>query len=241
MTLGYSRPIRHSSFYSSSFHRQQSSSAASIIVLFIVNSFSSCISRAFLHRHQRFATASLVMALITALDLVVEKTWTVLCDTPTYQQNPNFMRFLLSMSHTCEMAKEAQVSFAPGLFHVMMSPTPPDISFFKNLPIDVENRWGIYVVTLERPGYKPRIHIGSRTSQDRGVKNRFHQYDIEYLLPFYVTKAVQERYEIASKGLLCWTPIIELLLGFYSWLLRELDRPYRTLRSSKHTWENTGI
>lgn len=100
------------------------------------------------------------------------------------------------------MANEAQVSFAPGLFEVMTSTNPPDISFFKTLPTDVEGRWGIYVITLERPNHKPRIYIGSRTSRERGTKNRFHQYDIEYLLPFYITRAIKEGYEIAFKGLL---------------------------------------
>lgn len=112
------------------------------------------------------------------------------------------------------MANEAQVSFAPGLFEVMTSTNPPDISFFKTLPTDVEGRWGIYVITLERPNHKPRIYIGSRTHPENVVlKTGFISMTLSTSCPFTSLELSKKVMKLPSKG--CWTPMANLLHGFY--------------------------
>jgi len=74
---------------------------------------------------------------------------------------------------------------------------------------------GCVALVLEKPGCKPKVYIGSGTSWSLGVVGRFKQYDDGFLLPVYVEKALDEGYEIVSKGLLCWIPN-QLLLWYLS-------------------------
>lgn len=66
----------------------------------------------------------------------------------------------------------------------------------------------MYALVLEKAGSKPLLYIGPSTSAAQGVRQRFHQYDILILLPYYVLKAIDDGYTITSKGLLlhCQSP-----------------------------------
>lgn len=68
-------------------------------------------------------------------------------------------------------------------------------------------RWGIYVLVLEKAGFRSKVYIGSGTSASGGVSARLKQYDDRLLLPQYLKSSLHEGFTITQKGLLCWTPI----------------------------------
>ena len=59
---------------------------------------------------------------------------------------------------------------------------------------------------MEKPSYRPRIYIGSKTSASQVASQRFQQYELGLLLPHYVEAALEEDYKITHKGLLCCIP-----------------------------------
>jgi hypothetical protein len=97
--------------------------------------------------------------------------------------------------------------FAPALFDTLQAAAPPTIAFFKSLPTNTDERWAIYLLLLEKPGYRPKIYIGSGTNSLRGVSARFSEYNRAEALPQYVQKALDDGYTILYRGLLCWTAI----------------------------------
>ena len=143
----------------------------------------------------------------TLFQLVVLITWTCLDDTPFYQKNTLFARFITSQEVLGSIASTASLVFCPGLFEVLQAATPPDLAFFKSLPTATSKHWGIYVILLEKPGFWPKIYIGSSTNVPGGVTYRLKQHDDEILLPLWVEDALDHGYAIVHKGLLCWIPI----------------------------------
>ncbi|KAK3080238.1 hypothetical protein LTS18_002775 [Coniosporium uncinatum] len=67
--------------------------------------------------------------------------------------------------------------------------------------------WGVYLLTLEKPGCGTRIYVGSGTDKVRGVVARLWCYDNGVTLPLYVDKALRDGFTIVRKGLLCWIPL----------------------------------
>ncbi|KAF2799305.1 hypothetical protein K505DRAFT_332649 [Melanomma pulvis-pyrius CBS 109.77] len=59
----------------------------------------------------------------------------------------------------------------------------PTIDFFRHLPKDFNNKWGVYVHVLEKPKHRPRIYICSGTKAIAGVQFRISQYNESRLHP----------------------------------------------------------
>ncbi|KAK3391849.1 hypothetical protein B0T20DRAFT_67165 [Sordaria brevicollis] len=71
------------------------------------------------------------------------------------------------------------INFAPNLGSVLIGKSPPAIDFFKTLtdPTNTtENVWGVYALVLEKKGETPKLYIGSRTNESRGLARRFRHY-----------------------------------------------------------------
>lgn len=130
------------------------------------------------------------------------------------------------------------LSFAPGLFEVLQSTSPPSSTFFKTLPTDYNRKWAVYLVLQEKKDCQPLIYIGSGTSCLRGVVERLANYVDLSMLPRWVEKAVENGYTVEHRGLLCWTPIpspdlqpthrmlmfaIEGTFTFVLWALRRVN------------------
>jgi len=69
-----------------------------------------------------------------------------------------------------EIAATASLTFAPGLFDLLISQTAPTIAELKKLPTNVlptrlSKIWGVYLLVLEKPDCRPRVYIGSSTNQ----------------------------------------------------------------------------
>lgn len=91
---------------------------------------------------------------------------------------------------------------------VLISSQPPSLDFFKTLLKLPGKLWGIYGITLEVGGCKPKLYVGSGTAADYGVSNRLEHYvpDKPLLLQL-VRKAFRQGYHVSHRGLLCWTPL----------------------------------
>jgi hypothetical protein len=89
---------------------------------------------------------------------------------------------------------------------MLQSATAPTLSQLKALPSDFSNRWGVYLLVLEKIGCIPRVYIGSGIST-RGVNNRMQEYTTQNSLPSGVAASLKEGYLITHKGLLLWAPI----------------------------------
>lgn len=146
-----------------------------------------------------------------ALDLhtlVLSLAWTCLHDTPSNQKNVLYDELLKSEFILEDVASAHPFEFAPGLHEVLTSDALPTTKFFKTLPGDAIKGWGIYMIILCKPGYPPRVYIGSATEADRGVIARWYNYDIQSPIPKYIRQSLQEGYTIDHRGLICWTPSI---------------------------------
>jgi hypothetical protein len=153
-----------------------------------------------------------------------------------------------------ELYSTAHVSIAPGLLEAAHSSTPPDISFFKSLPIDVHNdrRWAVYLIVLEKPNQPdsaPMLYIGTATHADYGVSSRLKTYRKHAKgingpttgLPKFVRAVLEKGYHITNIGLLAWCPspraglvpvlrclflALEATFSFGFWAMYSRDKDY---------------
>lgn len=131
----------------------------------------------------------------------------VCLEAPDWYMNPNF-KLVLEPESTAIFAA-TPLTFAPGLLDVVQSSSPPRLSYFKTTPAPARGYWAVYVGTLEKPGCKPKLCIGSGTNAVEGVVNRTRHYLDEKhpSLPRYVRRAFDQGYELTHMGMLCWTPL----------------------------------
>ncbi len=70
-----------------------------------------------------------------------------------------------------------------------------------------EKIWGVYVRTLEKPGCKFMLYIGSGPDALLGVAAWFKNHGQLVSLHLFVKAALEEGYTITDRGLLYWAPI----------------------------------
>jgi hypothetical protein len=141
------------------------------------------------------------------LQLMLLAIWTCLSKTPLVYKNPLFLRFMVSLDDVRLIASNIPIFFAPGLWDVVNSATPPAVAYFKSLPSFTSPCWAVYLLVLEKAGRRPRIYVGVATNAKDGVAVRFKQYDEGEHLPRRVESSLAQGFEIVNKGLLCWTSI----------------------------------
>jgi hypothetical protein len=144
---------------------------------------------------------------ITLLQFIMIATWTCLLETPNKNKNSLFVRFFQSREDVENILSTLSMSFAPGLFEVLVCTTPPLFDFFKTLPTPTTKCWAVYAISLEKDDSRPRLYVGVATEHSSGVYHRFKQYDLGCQVPAYVQAALDEGYIVVHKGLLCWVPI----------------------------------
>lgn len=142
-----------------------------------------------------------------------------------------------------DLLSESGLEFAPGLLDVFQSTTPPTILWFKKLPTYIEKCWGVYLLVLEKGGYRPKIYIGSGTNSEYGLRKRLECYDKKSVLPVGVKQALDDGYTIVHKGLLCWCPIPAATLRFViRILLIAIEAIFSVmLKAMKHQTTNYGM
>jgi hypothetical protein len=145
----------------------------------------------------------------TTTDIVVFAvwlTWTCLSLTPAALKNGVYA-LVFPTSQQLEQLVLGSLTFAPGLLDVLQSKTSPTTSYFRSLPLYLVKIWGVYLLVLEKPSHRPKVYIGSSTEGRSGLCTRMSQYDRGVNLPIYVRRALDDRYTISYKGLLCWSPL----------------------------------
>lgn len=177
----------------------------------------------------------------TMLQLLVVVTWTLLSITPTKSKRALFSHLLPDQAVLSEMVSATGFAFCPGLFNAIQAAGPPPLSFFLGLPSDSVQRWGIYVLVLDKPAAVPLIYIGSGTASKGGVQTRFLEYDRDVHVSRYVRNALNNGYTIVHKGLLLWSPIppvadiprsrvlfvaIEAAMSFLFWAMKSQNKDY---------------
>jgi hypothetical protein len=152
------------------------------------------------------------------LKLVLTLCWVATCFTSSDSKNYLFDKVFTGQDILETIAALTTLTFAPSLFDILKSSTAPTIAALKTipanaLPTSLSKIWAVYILVFEKPDSKPRIYIGSGTSQ-AGVKHWLNQYkgSAMYVLPQYVQTALEEGYVITHQGLLCCCPIPHLAL-----------------------------
>ena len=179
------------------------------------------------------------------LPALVDLTWTCLIQTPF--RNGLFKQLFFEKAVLSEMASAASLDFCPGLLEAAQAASPPTTAFFKKLPPDNKERWGIYAIVLQKEGLKDCVYIGSATNARGGVRARLLQY--EYLgktsskhnIPKFVRQAMGLGYSITHKRVLMSCPIplpadrsryrlmlvaMEATLSFLFWTIRSSSKDY---------------
>lgn len=108
----------------------------------------------------------------TILELVLLLVWNCLCVTPERQKHPIYVRVFPSNEVLQSVSSACSLAFAPGLFEVLQASEPPSIAYFKNLPTYCKKLWAVYLLVLEKSGYRPKIYIGSGTDSKSGAPTR---------------------------------------------------------------------
>lgn len=137
----------------------------------------------------------------TILEAITLLTWA--CLSGTRAKHPNYVKIFPDLWSLETIIALAALTFAPALLDAVQSATPPDLSFFLNLPTyHGFDLWGVYVLVLLKAGCIPKLYIGSATSMTVGLTGRFGQYDSHQALAGFVEKALKDGYVIAHKGIL---------------------------------------
>lgn len=191
------------------------------------------------------ATAAAIAS--ATLAFVVAQTWKCLC-VPTTMKQSIFRKVFFNEDVLFEIASSADIMFCPGLLDVVQSPTPPDISFFKNVPPKYLGVWGIYCLVLEKAGCTPVVYIGEGSEKSEGIRSRWRNYDNPHtkanrkLLPSKVREFLDDGYKITHKGTLAYYRIpdfkdrprirvlnyaVEAMFSFAFWTMFSKTKDYQ--------------
>ncbi|CAM1503754.1 Fc.00g013450.m01.CDS01 [Cosmosporella sp. VM-42] len=178
----------------------------------------------------------------TILKVVLLFAWTWLIATPLKHKLAAYALILPNYGAMEQLFSTTHLSFAPGLLDVLRAQHPPTINWFKSLPTDCKNVWGVYLLVLEKTDCQPRIYIGTGTASVGGLYKRLNSYDRDQLIPQHVTKSLQDGYTIMHKGVICSAPIPSTTLVPISRLLfLILESTFTFLFWAIHSPRNDGF
>ena len=152
---------------------------------------------------------------LSVQQLVDDYCWFLLSFTyPGYYINPVFTSVLGTKQQYDELSASTPLAFAPNMFEVLKSTTPPSIEFLTSLPTPPGKWWGVYVVVLVKHDCRPKVYIGSGTDSLQGVSGRTSRYKRPgaSALPFHVQRAYAKSFQLRHVGLLCRMPIPSVVL-----------------------------
>jgi hypothetical protein len=147
------------------------------------------------------------MANHSLFNLVVTLAWINLASTPVKFVHAYHTHYLTSLYLLDTVCGYLDLSFAPGLYDVLMSSTPPDLSFFKSLPAPRSEKgmFAVYILILEKDGCRPRLYVGKASGEDN-YYYRTQQYRNPTAswkaMPSNVRKSLRLGYKITHIGIL---------------------------------------
>jgi len=129
-------------------------------------------------------------------------------DAPDWYINPEFGILFAERSSYDSVVASSPLTFAPGLFERLTSPTPPTMDYFMSLPVAAPKTWAVYVVIMVKDGFETGLYIGSGTEGIYGVTYRLACYKPgDNMAPRFVKQAFAQGYVVAHKGIICSTPL----------------------------------
>lgn len=132
--------------------------------------------------------------------------WAIL-NTGSTQIAVRFLLVFSSQDVLASLFSLAELSFAPGLFSVLQSASPPLVSWFQSLPSEIPNHhWGVYVLVYTKSGHTSRIYIGSSVRVHQGLRQRIREHKRGIQAPRFIRIAIREGYTLSSTTLLAWCP-----------------------------------
>jgi hypothetical protein len=143
------------------------------------------------------------------LEFYIASTWACIRDTHTTQKNVLFDQYFPSYEIFEPVAIKASLTFCDGLLDVVSSPTPPPITYFEDLDVPQYDAklFAVYVHVLQKNDERPRLYMGSGTNAKHGAIHRLKDYDAGRILPFYVTKSLEDGFELSHTALMCSMPL----------------------------------
>jgi hypothetical protein len=111
------------------------------------------------------------------MQLIAFLVWRCVSGAPVTLKHPFYDLRLISEDSVLEFLQIASLNFAPGAFTVLRAATPPYIDLFKGLRVNAGKRWAVYVLVLEKVGYRPKVYIGSGTKATDRISDRSNQHD----------------------------------------------------------------
>jgi hypothetical protein len=103
--------------------------------------------------------------------------WACLLTTPDWSTNADFYVVFPSRRALIDLFHRLPIQFAPGLYHVLISATPPDLMFFKLPPLTTRRVWAVYALVLGKNGVTSLLYIGSATDSFHGFRARISHYE----------------------------------------------------------------
>jgi hypothetical protein len=124
--------------------------------------------------------------------------------------NARFHYVFPSQDAVLSLLESLGLVFPPGLLDVVQHSSPPAIAWFEGLPAFIPaDSWGVYALVLRKQGCRPKLYVGSGTSNYRGVRARLAEYsnqDKTICKPQRVRHALDDGYRITHKTLLVHCP-----------------------------------
>ncbi|KAJ5026596.1 hypothetical protein PSV09DRAFT_2258143 [Bipolaris maydis] len=136
-------------------------------------------------------------------------------DAPHWWREPAFKASFGQEDVFRDVCRQDRHWFAEGLLEVLNSPTPPSLDYFRSLPVAIpkmwKKHWVVYLHIYEREGRKPRLYIGSTTSEG-GAHARLSHYINPggSAIPRLVREAIKEGFTRTHTTILCYSQIPEV-------------------------------
>lgn len=92
--------------------------------------------------------------------------------------HPNYRPLFGDEKQLASLLLWSDLDFTPGFESLFDKPTPPPLSFSKDIPFACsQDLWGVYLLILKKDGDRPRLYIGSGTATtNRGLVCRLQQH-----------------------------------------------------------------
>lgn len=96
--------------------------------------------------------------------------------------NSLFRKYFSTFGTLSETAHDAVLLFCPGFLDFLQCSEPPDISFLKSLPTDIDSKFAVCCLIFIEEDFVPSVYIGSGTEAQYIVSQSVAQIPEEFHL-----------------------------------------------------------
>lgn len=142
----------------------------------------------------------------STFNLIITLVWINLAHVSVNFLHPYHSIFITSLYVLDAACSYLNLEFAPGLWDVLTSRTPPGLEWLKNLPSprSEKDKYGVYLIVLEKKGWRPRVYIGSSVSAGGYYlrTSQYHQKLNNMSIPRSIMRSINLGFEITHIGIL---------------------------------------